>query len=167
MPLRKNKCVTTILQVSGKIENDVTLTTDEVFNFDAFVYPLHDIKMTDSGSLVACLPVKSNIHLMDGLLDTEHRGIPFSDAHIASDGHDHAKIWVDGINRVTASKVERDRGMTYVTRGDIVMDLINKGHGLIQCDHSVCTVHIPNEISVDMTRYMVKKPTIRPKKDGS
>jgi hypothetical protein len=156
MPILSRK-VTTILEPSTELTDELTLSTDRVFNTASYVIPCTKIRGTEGGSIIADLPVQSNIHILEKKLDDYHKKIPQSDILSSFNGGVHRKMYTDNFGRFTASKVERAQGTTFNLRGDVATHLTLQCNMFVQCDPSQCLIFTPKKMSVDLTRFTVKK----------
>lgn len=151
------RTVTTVLEPSVELVDELTLSTEKVYNNSAFVIPCTKLKGTEGGAIVADLPLQSNIYKLEKKLDNYHKQIPQSDVLSSFNGGIHRKMYTDNYGRFTASKVERNQGITFNLRGDVATHLSLQCNALIQCDPSQCLVFTPKRITVDFSRFALKK----------
>lgn len=156
MSLRKR--IPTILEITSEIKDSVTITTDRDFNYSAYVLNRKQIKGTESGSIVAKLPKKSNIHKMDKILDKFHKSfVKDADILVSANNGNYRKYYTDGLGTITASKFENQDGVTYTMRGDVASGITMQGNLFVQCNQSVCDLLLPRKIDVDLTKFAITK----------
>lgn len=152
-----NRKITTVLKPSTSLKDELTLTTDKTFGYSAFVLNLSTLKPTNSGYLTADLPKKSNIDKVERIIDKYHRNLKNTEILISYKNGVHRKLYTDNFNRFTASKIEREDGITINMRGDLASHLVLKGNAFIQCDQFECSVFFPKSISIDYSKFSINQ----------
>jgi hypothetical protein len=153
MPFQK---ITTILEPSTEIVNELTLTTNKSFNYAAFVINMNQIKVTESGSLMADLPKESNINKVESILNKYHKNIPQNEILESKKDGAYRKFYTDPIG-FTASKIERDEGITINIRADVASHLTSQGNLFIQCNQQMCGVFIPRALKLDYSKFTLSE----------
>lgn len=160
VPLRKK--ITTILEPSTELKDELTLTTDSEMNYAAFILKPSEMRGTESGSLIADLPRHSNIHKAEKLMDKYQKKVRNGEVLDAmnkkmneKDVRMHRKYYADGFGSFLASKFERENGITFNFRGDVASHLTTQGNLFVQCNQSICSVFIPKNIKVDVSKFSI------------
>jgi len=152
-----NKKISTVIDFNSSIKDDLNLTNHSVFHLHGYVAKSKDMTTTSSGKFKSQLPEKSNLQKIDKLLYKTCKRIPNCDILVSNNDGIYKEMYTDNFGRFMASKIVDSYGLTYSIRGDIASQLTNEGNLFIQCERGLCSVVIPNHLTLDFKKFSPKK----------
>jgi len=147
----------TTLNITSEIKNEVTLTTSKTFNFESYIIHASKLSVTESQNLITNLPKKSNIKMVEKILDKYHK-TQFQSNIFESITPNYKQKYYTDMFGISASKYEDINGdITFNLRGDIAMNIIKKGNIFVQCNKNTCNALFPRKIDINLLNFSLNK----------